>query len=47
MAAIVQAEIARHPGQDHAIGLLQRLAALMPELKRMVAPSSPRAMPER
>ena len=35
MVAVVQAEIAGHPGQDHAIGLLQGLAALMPELKRM------------
>ncbi len=41
MVAVIQAEIGWHPSQDHAIGLLQGLAALVPELKRVLGAKEP------
>ena len=41
MVAVIQAEIGWHPSQDHAIGLLQGLAALVPELKRVLGAKKP------
>jgi len=38
MLAVVEPEVARHAGQQHAIGLTQGRAALVPHLQRMVAP---------
>ena len=38
MASVVQAEIARHACQDHAVGFFQGFAALVPELQRVLAP---------
>lgn len=38
VSAVVQPEVARHAGEDHAIGLTQRLTALMTQLQGMLAP---------
>ena len=41
MVAVIQAEIGWRSSQDHAIGLLQRLAALVPELKPVLRAKQP------
>ena len=36
VVAVVQAEIGRHAGQQHQVGLLERLAAFVTQLQRVV-----------
>jgi hypothetical protein len=38
MASVVEAEIARHAGQQHAIGFAQRVAPRVTHLQRVVRP---------